>query len=245
MKVNAYITIGFCMITFGSLFGTVSYFVLSSTPLTSLGVSAIIIGCVLIAIGIGSPIGPPDISNLMFESSLENISALIEEMGLKSNAIYLPSSMVEKGPLALIPLKNTPLDAKITSKIPRRFIVKYGRGTEDLGILIATPGSIVARNNEIATTSTISDIEGLLNSIIANKMELADKIYVEESDNTLIIEALKPKFCEHQLLANKTLGSILTTIIASIIAEASGKPIMLHNEEKRRGKMIVKLKFLG
>ena len=91
----------------GGLLMILSYLVLQSTPFTALGISALITSSVCFAIGNGQSKIPPEASIILSESGVENISAIVEELGLKSKAVYLPSSMTGDKPKALIPLDSS------------------------------------------------------------------------------------------------------------------------------------------
>ena len=121
---NSYTMLGLGLALAGFMLSSASLIILRSTPLTALGFSTIILGATSCALGRSQT--PPRASELLQESGAENIAALIEELGLTSKAVYLPSSLTGGKPKALIPLHTNPHPPKPQSLLPKRFIVKYG-----------------------------------------------------------------------------------------------------------------------
>jgi len=70
-----------------------AYLLLHSIPLIALGISLVILGAVCLALGRSRPKISPEVSSLLMETGLENLNSLLEELGLKSRGMYLPSSI--------------------------------------------------------------------------------------------------------------------------------------------------------
>ncbi len=225
---------------FGALLASVSYFILSSIPLTALGLSAVILGPTLIAVGRGRASRPPHLSELLFECSQENLSAIMEELGVTSKAVYLPSSMVEGGPLALVS-PNTDLDlASVEGKLPRRLLV--WRKPNYVGIIVSTPGSIACRRFAPEGEATIANLESTLASILTGDLDLADGVSVAETgEGTLIVELTNPRLTEKHLVVHDVLGSTLASIVASVTSEVLKSPVVIEGEEKHRARLIIRL----
>ena len=141
---NSFTLLGVCLTFVGLSLSLMSFLVLRSIPLTALGLSTVILGGVSLALGRGQPKISPEASAILLQSGMENISAIVEELGLKSKAIYLPSSMAAGKPQAFIPLHSNPHPPHLGNIVlPKRLIVKYGAQPEDVGLLVTTPGSAV------------------------------------------------------------------------------------------------------
>jgi len=65
-------------------------------------------------------------ASILLESSLGNVSALVEELGLNIKAIYVSSSITGGEPKALISLHLNPNPPKPKDPLPKRLVVKYG-----------------------------------------------------------------------------------------------------------------------
>ncbi|MCH7940241.1 MAG: hypothetical protein IID13_10940, partial [Candidatus Marinimicrobia bacterium] len=124
----------------GVLFAVAAWLILAYKPLAALGMSAVILGAVSLALGRSLPRISPDASLILLEAGLENVAALIEELGLRGKAMYLPTSLTHGRPRALIPFQNNEVAPVIQRKVEHRLIVRFGAGVDDYGILRATPG---------------------------------------------------------------------------------------------------------
>ena len=235
-----------CLVLTGILLSCVSYFVLSSTPLTALGISALMLAGVSFAIGSGQPKISPEASAIFLQSGLENISALVEELGLKSKAIYLPSSMTSGKPQALIPLHSNPLSLQLGKIVfPKRLIVKHGSNAEDLGLLVTTPGSAVSSLVASKSDSTDGDLESALTSVLAGTVNLADGAKVATDNDVVRVEVSNPRLEDAKMWIYESLGTPLASIVASVIAQILDKPVMVEDEQYSGGKCVLRLKLLG
>ena len=62
-------------------------------------------------------------------------------MGIRTRAVYLPSSLTGGQPQALLPLHSNSSLPVIKHALPRRLIVKYGNSPDEIGLLLSTIGS--------------------------------------------------------------------------------------------------------
>jgi hypothetical protein len=217
--------------------------VLRSTPLTSLGISTILIGAVAFAIGRGQPKIPPEASALLLRSGLENISAIVEELGLKSKAVYLPSSISGDKPKALIPLdSNLEFNTKI---LPKRLIVKYGSQPEAVGLLVVTPGSAVGGMVESKPDCSAGDLETAISLVLSGAINLADGARVTFDGDKVLIEVINPRLEDNKMWVYESLGTPIASIVASVAAEVLDKPVSINGEHSSKGKCVIELKVVG
>jgi len=241
---SPYTLLGLGLILIGVLLSFVSYFVLSSIPLTALGISSTMIGTVSLALGRGHPKTSPQVNTILFESGLENISAIIEELGLRSKAIYLPSSLTSGRPQALLPLHLNPYPPKLEKPLPKRLVVKYGPNLDDMGLLITTSGSIITSMLGSKPSSAQADLEAALSSVLAGVTNLADSIRVTVGVEGILVEVSKPRLECKKMLVYECLGSPLASMVASIVAETLDKAVIVEREEYDKGKGLIELKVL-
>ncbi|MCW3999769.1 MAG: hypothetical protein NWE93_05985 [Candidatus Bathyarchaeota archaeon] len=226
----------------GILLCLLAAIILNSTPFTALGISTIILGAVAFAIEKGQPKIPPQASAILLQSGIENISALVEELGLKTKAIYLPMSITGDKPKALIPLDSQiELDKKT---MPRRLIVKYGSRPQDIGLLVITPGSAAGGYVESKADATAGDLEAAVSNVLAGTMALADGVRVSMDNVAVLLEVLNPRLENQNMWIYGCIGSPIASIAASIIAQALDKPVTIEAEKANRSKLIVELKVL-
>ena len=89
---NIYYLTGAGLLVCGILIALVSFFILHITWLTALGVSMLILSFISLMLGRTIPRISPEVSSLLLETSINNMAALLEEIGITSKAYYLPSS---------------------------------------------------------------------------------------------------------------------------------------------------------
>jgi hypothetical protein len=237
--------LGLCLALTGSLLSLVSYFILNSIPLTALGISTLVLASISYTIGTGQPKIPPEASALLLQSGTENISALVEELGLKSKAVYLPSSMTGGKPQALMPLHSTPPYLKLGKIIfPKRLIVKYGANPEDMGLLITTPGSTVSETIASKPDATEADLESTLTSILSGNVNLADNAKITIDNDIMQVEISNPRLENKKMWIYESLGTPLASIVASAIAQILNEPIIVEEDQTLKGKTLLKLKLL-
>ena len=242
---NVYRILGLCLALTGSLLSLVSYFILNSIPLTALGISTLVLASISYAIGIGQPKIPPEASALLLQSGTENISALVEELGLKSKAVYLPSSMTGGKPQALMPLHSNPPYLQLGKIVfPKRLIVKYGANPEDMGLLITTPGSTVSKTITSKPDATEADLESTLTSILSGNVNLADDAKITIDNDIMQVEVSNPRLENKKMWIYESLGTPLASIVASVIAQILNEPIIVEEDQTLKGKTLLKLKLL-
>jgi len=229
----------------GALFAPVAYFIIVSVALTAVSVSAIMIGLTCIALASARPYISPEASELILKTSMENTAALLEELGLSNKAIYLPSSLREGHPQALIPLSGNGGLQHIRGKIPGRLIVRYGDNPDDMAIAIATPGSINLDKLETKPGPTSDEIEAAMTYVLIGLLDLASSVMVNMMDNKVGIEVNGPKLHYEDIWYYRCLGSPIASIVATISCEALGKPVRIVEESYQRGKSKILLEVLA
>ena len=244
---NSFTLLGACLTLAGLSLSLVSYLLLRSTPLTALGLSTVILGGVSLALGRGQPKISPEASAILLQSGTENISAIVEELGLKSKAIYLPSSKTAAGkPQAFIPLHSNPHLPELGNIVlPRRLIVKYGSQSENMGLLVTTPGSAVAGMVMAKSDSTEGDLEAALTLVLVGTISLADGARVIREGEGIRVEISNPRLEYRKMWVYESLGSPLASIVASVVAEVLDMPVVVDSEQYSRDKCVIELRLTG
>ena len=243
---NSFTLLGVCLSLSGLTLVAIAFIILQSTPITALGLSTIILGAVSFALGRSQPKISPEASELLLQSGIENISAIVEELGLKSKAIYLPSSMTSGKPQALIPIHSNPHPPNLGNIVlPKRLIVKHGSNPEDMGLLVTTPGSAVAGIVTTKSDATEADLEAALALVLVSTIGLADGAKAAMDEEKIRVEISNPRFEYRKMWIYESLGSPIASIVASVIAEVLNKPVTVENEQNSRGKNVIELKLTG
>ncbi len=241
---NRYRILGLGLCLVGAVFGPISYFIVDSVPLTIVGISAIMIGITSVALANTRPYLSPEASQLILKTGMENTGALLEELGLRNRAIYLPSSMRNGTPQALIPLSEHTDITWVSEKIPGRLIVRYGVNPEDVAIAVTTPGSIDIGMLETIPGPNASEIESAATYILSGVLDIADSVTVNLVNSRIEAEVSRPKLHYEEIWYYRCMGSPIASIIAAISSEALNKPVRILEENVSKGKSRVLLEVL-
>jgi hypothetical protein len=238
---NPYTWTGFGLLTAGLLVSITGYFVFQLIWLAALGICMLILAFILIALGKAVPRLPPEVCGLLLETGIENIATLIEELGIKTKAIYLPSSLSGDCPRAFLPLHSNGSRPQITRALPRRLLARYGAGPEDIGLLISTIGSTAMTLLETKPGATPAELESALTSLFTGRLGVADRTRVICHNGTIKVEIDKPRLENGTSWSHQCLGGPLATVVASVAAEAWNKPMTISREEQNNGKYCIEL----
>ena len=222
-----------------------SYFILGSVPLTAVGISTIVVGFVCIALANTRPYLSPEACQLILKTGMENTAALLEELGLRNKAVYLPSTMRDGHPQALIPLVEGEDIQWVREKIPGRLIVRYGINPDDMAIAVTTPGSINIDMLETKPGPTSGEIEAAATYILTGVLDIANSVTVKLADAQVYVEVSGAKLPYEDIWYYRCLGSPIASIVAAISSEALGKPIRIREESYSQGKSRITLEVLS
>jgi hypothetical protein len=230
---NVYTWTGFSLLVAGVILVIVSLLVLSSLVwLAALGVAALILAFILLALARTIPRVTPEVSMLLLETGIDNIATVVEELGIKSKPVYLHSSLTGGKSQALIPLHSNPSLPKITSALPRRFIVRYGSNPDDVGLLVTTAGTVAVSMLDSALVPSAMQLESTLASLFVGKLGAADKIRISTVETGIRVEVRNPRIQSTGTWSHQCLDSSLASIIATVAAEAWEEPVVVTKEEQ-------------
>ncbi len=241
---NPYTWAGLGLLVAGSLVSLSSYFILLLTWLTALGISMLILSFILLTLGRTIPKLSPEVSTLLLETGIDNIATIVEELGIRAKAIYLPSSLTSGKPQALIPLHSNPLPSVITKALPQRLIVRYGATPDDVGLLLSTTGTTAVGMLESRPTPTSEGLESALTSLFRGILGVADGTRVIDHENHITVEIHNPRIENKTTWFHQCLGGPLASIVASIAAEAWNRPVIITQEEQHRRQCSIDLEVL-
>jgi len=242
---NAYRILGLGLCLAGTIFAPISYFIIGSVPLTAVGMSAIIIGFTCIALANARPYISPEACEVILKTGMGNTAALLEELGIRNKAVYLPSTMRDGHPQALIPLVEDRDIQRVKGKIPGRLIVRYGINPDDMAIAVTTPGSINIDMLETKPGPTSGEIEAAATYILTGLLDIANSVTVNLSDAQVNVEVSGSKLHYEDIWYYRCLGSPIASIVAAISSEALEKPIRIKEEAYSKGKSRIILEVLS
>ena len=223
-----------------------SQFLLQSTPLVALGLSMVILGAICLTLERACPKVPPGVGLIFMESGLENVASMIEELGLRSRAVYVPSSLAGGKPQALIPLNSNGVSPVVNTTLPRRLIAKYGLADHEMGLLVSTPGSAATGMLESKPGASGMEMGNALTTLLVGMIDAADAVRVFDSGGRIRVEVSGSRVGYRNTRVQECLGSPLASIAASVVSEALGRPVVIEKEHSEyRGKCLIELGVLG
>ncbi|MBI4180911.1 MAG: hypothetical protein HY528_03170 [Chloroflexi bacterium] len=241
---NPYRLLGLGLCVAGAIFAPIAYFILGSVPLTAVGMSSVIIGFTCIALANTRPYISPEACQLILRTGMENTASLLEELGLTGKAVYLPSTMRDGHPQALIPLVENGDIQQVKGRIPGRLIVRYGVNPDDMAIAVTTPGSINIDMLETKPGPTAAEIEAAATYILTGVLDIAHSVTVNLVDANVEVEISGARLQYEDIWYYRCLGSPIASIVAAISSEALQKPVRIREESYRQGKGRIVLEVL-
>ena len=242
---NPYRILGLGLSLAGSIFAPISYFIINSVPFTAIGISAIMIGFTCIALANTRPYISPEACQLILKTGMENTAALLEELGLRNKAVYLPSTMRDGHPQALIPLVEGEDIQWVKDKIPGRLIVRYGANPDDMAIAVTTPGSINIDMLETKPGPTSDEIQAAVTYILTGVLDIASSVTVNLADAQVDVEVNGSRLHYEDIWYYRCLGSPIASIVAAISSEALEKPVRIREESYSKGKTRIIIEVLS
>jgi len=242
---NPYIWAGLGLLVVGSLVCLSAYLIFGLIWLTALGISMLILSFILLVLGRTIPKLSPEVSVLILETGIANIAAIVEELGIRATAIYLPSSLTSGRPQALIPLHSNPSLSGMTEALPQRFIVRYGAGSDDIGLLVTTTGTTAVGMLESIPGPNSLELESALTSLFRGILGVADGTTVMVREKHISVDIHKSRIENKTNWSHQCLGGPLASIVASVAAEAWDKPVIIKQEEQLKGKYSIELEVIG
>ncbi|MBI4266909.1 MAG: hypothetical protein HY668_00895 [Chloroflexi bacterium] len=244
LKKNAYTWAGLGLLVSGSLVFLAAYFILGAVWLMALGISMLILSFILLALGRTISGLPPEVCGLLLETGIDNIAALLEELGIKARAMYLPSSLGHGRPQALIPLHTNPALPGLRKALPRRLIVKYGDRPDDIGLLLSTVGSSAAAMLPSKPGPAAEELGEALTHLFTGVLGVADKVSVAAQGNQVKVKVHNPRIENRATWSQQSLGGPLASMVASVVAEARDKPVVIRREEPDKGAYLIEVEVI-
>ena len=223
-----------------------AFLLLNSIPIIALGIAVIILGAVCLALARTRPKISPEVSSLLMKTGVENIGSLLEELGLKSRGMYLPSSLAGGKPRAIIPLHKNPHFPNINVPLNQRLIVSCGQDPEDIGIMVTTAGSNIINMLETKPGATSDEVAAALSTVLIGALDLATGVEVTMENSKVIVRLSNPRLEEKEnTWVVQSLGSSTASIVASLLAEALGKPVIIESESLKSKENLITLEIIS
>ncbi len=240
MKVlsSPYARVGATLVVGGAAFTLLAGVLARSEPLVGLGIAAVFVGVVTVALGYSVPPLSPEASALLLQTGLENLSMLVEEIGLETPGVYLPSRLTGGRPRALIPLRANTRPFRVPV-LPQRLIVFYGPESQDVGLLVTTAGAAAMRFLGSRAGGTSGGLEAALAVVLVGALDLGSAVRVRREDGRVVVVVASPRLDQRDLWLARSLGSPLASIVATVVAEGLDRPVTVAAEDHRDGEVTI------
>jgi len=243
-SLSSYRALGAILLLAGAIAAPVFYLVAASIPLTALALSSVLLGVIALLLDRSLPHVPPRAAEALLAAGLENLAALLEELGVGTAAVYIPSALAGGRPRALIPLHGSP-PPRLERALDARLIVEFGSGPEDVGILVATPGSAVAGLLEAPPGPASSELEAALTRILVGALDVARSVQVAQEGGTVTVRIGGGRLDRGASRTDRVLGSPVASVAATVVAEGLGRPVSVAAESRSDGTVVVSLEVAG
>ena len=244
-KRSRFINLGVALILGSTLFGAAMWYIVGYMPLVALAISGVILGAVSLALGRSVPRLSADASLLLDQAASDNIAALVEELGLRAKAMYLPSYLTKGRARALIPFHGNSSGPSIQKPLDLRLIVKFGNGPEDIGVLVATPGSSALELAQVTDGASSNELEATLSALLVGTLDLVGGVRVERNGDNVVVEVARLALQPRNHPSNDILGSPVATIVASVVAESAARPVTVVSEATKGRGHVIELRLHG
>ncbi|MDR7475798.1 MAG: hypothetical protein QN175_12420 [Armatimonadota bacterium] len=239
MRLSVYMHVGAALLLAGGIAAPVFYFVAQSVPLVALALAAMLLGTTSMLLSRSLPGIPPQAAEVLLQTGLENTARLLEEIGLNAKAVYLPARLSGGRPRALIPLRgDAPLPA-VAGPLADRLIVDFGPQPEDVGLLVATPGTAVAELLETSPGSRSADLEAALAHAVVGMLDAAARVYVAREDGAVKVTLLGVRLNPPDLWVYRSVGTPLASVVATLVAEGLDRPVTISSEAQDGNRVTV------
>jgi len=223
---NAYRGIGLSLAFAGAILTALTYFFLGIMPLVALWIGILVIG-VSMFITPEEQIKKEDLLAVV-EDMLSNLSMLFEVVGVSSVVTY-----VSYGDSVYAFVSEKQIE-KPPKEPPRSMLVNLGY-TKALVLrspLSSISDKVLAEGSDMSTAASY---------VLVELLEIADAVMCNEEAEVISCSITNPKLSTPARL-EKTLGSVYSSILASIAASVYSCPVVLVHEEESKGKRMIVLR---
>jgi len=242
--------LGIAFLLFGLSLSTVS-FLIQATLFAGLGLSSFLIGLLLIYVPTERTVSPQLVSASCL-SSLVSLNSLLEELGVDSKAVYLPTKKETHQPCAFLPLvQNLDLSSVLLKRIDDSglFIVN-GQNPHQSGLALVPPGSslvtLIEQESGIDFYNVrLDELENALRTCLVEALEIAEDVRVMFMNESVRVEVgplISEELCGMQSKVAHSLcsqvGCPLCSAIICAVTKAAKRPVRVIKISPLRGRNI-------
>ena len=232
MDRTRYVQLGTALFLAGAGILAASLLLLRSYPGVSTGMALLVLGLVVLLLGKTAPGIAPELADLLARTGYENVGRLLEELGVRSRAVYLPAALLAGGAKALVPLTERAGETASERPLDDRLIVFFGEQGDDAGLLVATPGSAALSLLAYPPGETMDEIGVALTQVAVSTLRIARAVELHDAGERVEVtfkgESIPSGWMSSAV--ESCLGSLPASIAAAIVAEAKGRRVTVESE---------------
>jgi len=232
MDRNRYIRLGAALMVAGACILATSLLVLGSHPGMSTGTALLVLGLVILLLGKTAPGVTPELAELLVRVGHQNLGRLLEEVGMQSRAVYLPSSVAGGDARAFIPLNDGQCATPGTQRLDDRLVVFCGEAAEDVGLLVVAPGTAALSLLEYPPGATMDEISVALTQVAVSSLRIARGVDVHDHGDSIEVR-FRGESVPYGSAASAIewcLGSLAGSVAAALVAEAKNRRVTIESE---------------
>lgn len=185
-------------------------------------------------------------------ASLSNIERILTSEKTDSKGVYLPPKYLKDYQSSLVFI---PPVSGISLPKPERALLDNGtlHSKDPKGILLTPPGSDLCKlfEKKLRKFFTDTDFHEVQKDLprLLEKLQIAKSTTIQQTGNVVTVEVKRHIFedlCKEAMKLRRTHGSIgclLPSAIACVLAKATGKPVIIEKEEQNPDEIGTKITF--
>ena len=252
-----YRRLGVAFLLFGICLSTVS-FLIQAYLFAGLGLASFLMGLLLTYVPTERTASPQLVSAFCL-SSLVNLNLLLEELGIDSKAIYLPTKKETRQLRAFLPLARNPNSSPVLMKRLDNggLFIANGQDPQQSGLALVPPGSSLATLIEQESgiefeNVRLDELENTLKAGLVEGLEIVEDIRITFMNGSVRVEVgplISEEIYETQWKVARSLcnqvGCPLCSAVICTITKAMKRPVSVIKISPLEGRKItMELKLL-
>lgn len=236
---SPYRTLGVALLAVGALCIAAFVLVFPVVPLAAIGLSATIVGCTSVFLAGSRPRLSPEACAILMQAGMDNVTAMLERLGIQGKAVYYPGSMNGGQPHAAIPVGLQERPGGAAEGLLGKLLDTGG------AIEVATPGGISLGLLRSRPGPAEEDIRSAIAYLVVGALDIGKAVKVSMRGSHIEVQVAGAEMTYQDTPYHRCLGSPAGSIAAAISALALQKPVRITRESETRGTSNIELEVLS
>lgn len=184
-------------------------------------------------------------------ANMSNIERILSELNFSQKGIYLPPKNLQDIEYSLVFIPNRKNQSLPQAEDTRALQLQNGK--HDC-LFVTPPGFFLSRLFEQKlskpfTNTDFRDLQETLSRQLVENLALAENIKFQIQGKSIIVEIKGSNFSEDcgetqkYPLAHNAVGCLLSSSFACVLAKVTGKPVVIHAEERLQNQKTTKILY--